>query len=156
MKIVWSRRETTCRLCDKGIEKKVQRLDDTIRIRKQIIRLHYHPECYSDYIKGWVENHPYTPMTSNGGHPSLGLTPEESKRRRSLIARLNSLKRYYFPKDGEAKINLQGDIHTLTESDLKRMQRYTKLYTEIEVALEDIGGLPESHGGAPEASRRRE
>jgi hypothetical protein len=155
MRITWSRRKTICTLCREDIVAKIQRLDDTVRNNNKIRRLHYHPECYMSYIKSWVEKHPYSPLTSNGGRPSLGLTDKEVKVRKQLLSNLNSLRRYYFPAGSEARINLQGNIETLTARDLRRFKNYTRRYAAITTALEEVGGLPESHGGTPETVRRR-
>jgi hypothetical protein len=155
MKIVWSHRKTTCSLCREPIERKVQRLDDTIRRNGSIRRLHYHPECYMSHIQGWTEKHPYIPVTSKGGRPSLGLEPNESKRRQQLLANLNSLMGYYFPKNAEPKLNLQGSIETLTPLDLRRFHNFTTRRERIVAELEEIGGLPENYGGPAESTRRR-
>ena len=155
MRITWSRRKTICTLCREDIVAKIQRLDDTVRNNNKIRRLHYHPVCYIKYIQAWVDKHPYSPLTSNGGRPSLGLSNEESKPRKQHLSNLNSLRRYYFPAGSEPKINLQGNIETLTSKDLRRFKNYTRRYAAITKALEDVGGLPESHGGTPETVRRR-
>jgi len=155
MKIVWSHRNTNCSLCKENIDKKIQRLDDTVRKGDKIRRLHYHPDCYVKHIRDWVEKHPYQRVTSNGGRPSLGLSVDESRQRQRLLANLNSLMAYYFPKNAPPLLNIQGDISSLTADDLKKFQNFTKRRERIVKSLEPLGGLPESHGGKPEATRRR-
>lgn len=147
MRVVWSRRTTTCTKCHEDIVAKVQRLDDTIRRKGKIITLHYHPSCYFEYVKGWPANNPYTPLTSNGGRPLSNLTSEKRKRRQQLLSNMSALMRYYLPSEGPLRLNVDGNISNLTERDLRQFKRFNVRKDKILDELRDMGGIPDRYAG---------
>jgi hypothetical protein len=142
MKPIWAHRETRCHFCHDAIEPKSRRLDDMVRRGAQILRLHYHVECYIEMVKQWFEANPYVAKSGAGGRPLLDLSEEDKKQRRQVLNNLSALKQYYLPR-----LNFSADISDMEINDLKKFKRFHQRRKELLEKLEKLGGLPEQYQG---------
>lgn len=139
MRPVIARRRTSCHYCKAPILPGSDRLDDVIRAKDFYIRIHYHPQCFSDKSAEWFEENrdkPYRP-NRGGGRPALDLLPAEATLRQKLLTRLSALVKYYTPK-----LNLQTPPDQLEPEDIRVFTNFAARFQAIAAQLGPVGGLP--------------
>ena len=144
MKPVYASKETMCAKCGDPIEVGAPRVDEVVKRNGRLIRVHRHPPCLSREISEWFENNARILPKRYGRGKVLDISPEQLVIRKRLLSALAALRQYYLPK-----LNLQGDISTLTEIDLRRFRRFREKVQEITLKLESVGGVPKRYRTAP-------
>jgi hypothetical protein len=170
----YTARETTCHYCKELNVVGSRRLTDNTMVNGRLRRVHYHPECFIAMNEEWYQKGNYTPTSSGGGRPSLGLTTEQRSLRLKLLNRLSYLRRKYGPtaervarefqgkygeapdKDlfipaanGEAGLNF---LSTLLQIDIAQIKITQKYIREVNSILDVLGR--EGLGGSPGRYKR--
>lgn len=143
MKPTWAQRETTCHECREKIPPRSRRFSDVVRIGRQVLRFHYHIECWTIRAERWFDQNPYTPRIGTGGRPLSDLSKDDKDERRKCLNGLSALKQYYLPR-----LNLQATFTELAPIELKQLQQFHKKREEFFKRLQLVGGIPERYLGS--------
>ncbi len=148
MKPIWSRKEVTCAYCGNIVPKHTKRIDEITSINGHLIRTHRHVECLIAEINEWFNRNPITVPVRIGRGRILDLPPDEAGSRKRVLSRLSALRQYYLPK-----LNLQGNIESLSVLDLKRFRRFNESYKSLVSELKELGGIPDRYALSPDDTR---
>ena len=141
MKPVFARKLTRCNECRDPIAIGERRLEDVVRVRKQILRVHYHPMCaWLRWERWWQENENGKWERTTRGRVLI-LTDGEKLIRKRLLSRASMLRKHY---------TVIKPIRTpldegYCDQDIERMARYHAKQREIFAELNEVGGVPKGY-----------
>jgi hypothetical protein len=158
MKPVIAQRTTECYYCKLPIKPGEKRLTDVLprsgrgQEKKFYITRHFHfkqenqdKSCLELWAEDIFETLP-TRFRSNNprGRPSLGLSEEATRKRNSLLKRIQNQIRYYIIQ-GNLDLTEPKYITEISSQDVKRAERFRDNLVSAIKLLEDVGGVPEKY-----------